>query len=138
MAFGIHVYGFIQKKDIKMQLEKILVSAINMMERYVLVNGVLDSRGIRYIKSERVYSDLFMENGEKIVTRTPLYEYEQLLIKVGFVRTHRTYLVNLMWVDSITNQGAKMGEEIIPISTRLRKKVKSDFLLYCANNGRYC
>lgn len=138
MAFGIHVYGFIQKKDLKMQLEKILVSAINMMERYVLVNGGLDSRSIRYIKSERVYSDLFMENGERIVTRTPLYEYEQLLMNVDFARIHRTYLVNFMWVDGITNEGAKMGEEIIPISTRLRKKVKTDFLMYCAKNGRYC
>ncbi len=56
------------------------------------------------------------------MTRVPLYEYERMLKKVDFVSIHRTYIVNFLWVDSITNQGAKMGEEIIPISTRLRKK----------------
>ncbi len=65
MAFGIHVYGFIEKKDINIQFQKMLVSAINMMERYVIINEELDSRNIRYIKSERVYSDLFMGNGKK-------------------------------------------------------------------------
>jgi len=137
-SFGINVYGFIQKKNIDMQLNKILISAIKLINQYVLIDGVIDSRKIRYIKSDRVYCDLFIEGGKKKITRISLNQYEKMLTNVGFVRTHRSYLVNLMWIDGITDKGVKVGEEIIPISTRLRKKVKLSFKVYCAKNGRYC
>lgn len=137
-AFGIHVYGLVAKKNLEEQLPEMLASALEMLGQYMILEDGVDSRDVLYIRSARIYSDLYLADGTKKVTRISLEHYAQMLSGVGFVRTHRTYVVNLKWVEDITARGARIGEELIPISTRLRNEVRDRYVRYCLKNGRYC
>ena len=137
-AFGVNVHGFIRKQYVEIQLPKILTSAIEILNSYVMLGENLHSRDIKYMKSLRVYTELFLVNGEKKTTRITLSEYEKILSKVGFARIHKSYLVNFKWVDNITEKEIVIGSEILPIATRSQKEVKRKYQEFCEKNARYC
>lgn len=63
---------------------------------------------IAFVKSDRVYLEIFLENGEKILVRDSLTRYQEKLGS-GFFRMGRSFIVNLGLIDSI-------GEEVVTIS----------------------
>lgn len=137
-AFGIYVYGFVMKKNIHMQLAHMLGSALEMLSQFIILEDGTDSREIKYIKSERIYSDMYFSDGRKKATRISMKEYENLLCKVGFVRTHKSYLVNLKWVDKVAEKELFIGTEKLPVATRLQKEVRASYQRFCEKNARYC
>lgn len=137
-AFGIHVFGLVAKKNMGEQLPKMLASAMEMFGQYVILEDGVDSRDIMYIKSARIYSDLYLANGTKKATRVSLEKYGEKLSGVGFVRTHKSYMVNLKYAEEITGKGVRIGADTIPVATRLRRGVKERYMRYCLKNGRYC
>jgi two-component system LytT family response regulator len=51
------------------------------------------------------YTKFFMHSGKKIVSSRTLKEYEDLLVKAGFIRVHKSHLLNLAFVKSASNAG---------------------------------
>lgn len=137
-AFGIHVYGFVVKKLWKEQLPDLMSSAIEILNQSVLVDGDIDSRKIVYIKSERVYSRLFLSDGSEKLIRISLSELEGQLVQVSFIRVHKTFLVNPQWIKSIKDREIVMERGKVPISVRLCGEVKHKYKEYCEKNARYC
>ncbi len=137
-AFGINVYGFVIKKTLERQLVTMLESAIMIINQYVMLAGEIDSREILYVKSERVYSKLYMSDGSNKLLRIPLKNLEKKLEVVGFIRTHRTYLVNGRWINKILKKEVYVEEKRIPISIRLQGEVNRKYREYCEKNARYC
>lgn len=74
-AFGVNVHGFVRKQYLTMQLGNMLTSAIEILNMFVILEDNLDSREIKYMKSLRVYTELFLANGEKKVTRISINYY---------------------------------------------------------------
>lgn len=136
-AFGINVIGFVTKKYLKDQLPVMLDTAIKKVMSTVLVDGV-DSRKICYIEAEHVYNILHMADGEEISVRISSGELEEMLKGVGFVRTHRAYLVNLAYVERIREKTIIVDEEEIPVSSRLKSRIKHEYDRYCKENARFC
>lgn len=137
-AFGINVYGFVMKKTLEKQLFDMIESAVLVINQYVIIDGIIDSREICYIKSERVYNTLFMADGSEKLLRASLKELEEQLVGVGFIRTHRTYLVNAKWIIRIGEKEVFLDKKKIPVSVRLRKEVNRKYRDYCEKNARYC
>ncbi len=55
---------------------------------------------ILYLKGEDNYTRFFLEDGTfKLATRT-LREFENLLAPVGFIRIHKSHIVNPRWIKS--------------------------------------
>ena len=80
-------------------------------------------QNILYVESMREYVYIYVE-GDKIITKIGIGEIEGLLIG-NFVRTHRSFLVN---VDKITAYNAEeifLGKTSIPIGTNYKKHVSS-------------
>lgn len=137
-AFGLHVFGFIMKENLDSQLAHMIVSAIGILEQHIYLNRDLDSRDVKYIKSTRVYCEVYLKDGTKQTLRVSLKELEKKLKIAGFIRTHRTYLVNLAYVDRISEREMYIGEDRIPVATRLRKEVIKEYQEFCERNARYC
>lgn len=129
-AFGRNVCGFVDKAKMEYQLEACFIRVMNSLACYIILENGIDSRLVHYIKSERSYSDLYLVSGEKVITRTSLHEYEKLLCRVGFIRTHKSYLINMYHIEMIKNNQFIVGNQIIPISVRLQKKVISNFNMF--------
>lgn len=137
-AFGLQVFGLVLKDQLEEQFGAMLQTAVRMMNQYVLVDGVVDSRNILFIRSERVYSNLILADGSSRLVRTSLADLEQQLLQVGFIRCHRTYLINAKWVDRFNGKTVEIQGNEVPVSIRKLAEVREKYRKYCEKNARYC
>lgn len=82
---------------------------------------------IEYIQAEGSYCTFYLVNQSKIVVSKPLKEYEAILPKPLFIRTHKSYLVNIKSIYAFQYSTLKItmqSENIIPVSRRR----KNDFI----------
>lgn len=59
---------------------------------------VIELDDILYAESSGNYTNLYFANKQMVCTSKPMHEYEQLLEDAGFVRIHKSILVNLLHV----------------------------------------
>jgi len=90
---------------------------------YVLVTNIVRC------EADGTYTFFYLKNGEKILVSKVLKEYAELLETNGFIRTHQSHLVNLIFVKSWLKEDGGMlmletGEKI-PVSRPHKDKVRS-------------
>lgn len=78
-------------------------------------------------QGESNYTHIWFETGRHMLTAKTLAEFEELLSGFGFIRVHKSHLVNVSYIQSIRNGGStflrlKSGEEI-PVSRRRKETV---------------
>ena len=83
-------------------------------------------RDITYCKSDKNYTDIYMENGKKLLISKTLKDFELLLTDFGFFRIHQSYLVNMSYVnryekDGLAGNAILDNETSIPVSSRKRE-----------------
>ena len=59
---------------------------------------VIELDDILYAESSGNYTNLYFANNKMVCTSKPMHEYEKLLEDAGFVRIHKSILVNLLHV----------------------------------------
>ncbi len=74
---------------------------------------------ILFIKSEHVYVELYTVSGKKHLIRSTMNDFVESLPK-NFFRTHRSYTVNLDYLDTINSRYVIINEEEIPIGKNFR------------------
>lgn len=81
---------------------------------------------IESIKAEGSYCVFYLRNKNRIMISKPLKEYVELLPIPAFMRTHKSFLINLDLVESYKYKSSKLvlhsGEEI-PVSRRNKQNV---------------
>ena len=82
----------------------------------------VNSRDVRYVESIRDYVKIHRQDGI-LVSKMKLSDAEQALTHAGFVRVHRSYLVNLDLVSSWSSDSVVVGEDVIPIGRSYRSRV---------------
>ena len=89
------------------------------------------------------YSRLFFSNGRSLVVAKVLAWLEEKLAEHGFVRTHRSHLVNMYYISKIKmeKQGILVlkNKEEIAVAKRKKQELKSSirrFIEY-QNNGAF-
>lgn len=136
-AFGMNVFGFVIKKNIALHLPKLIKDFVAITMPYFMIDSEIDSRDVKYIKAARVYTELFLKNGEVKLTRRSIREYEQMLLACDFCRIHKSYLLNLNYADKVINDKICVGNEEIPIATRNKKEVIEQYRNFCRKKARY-
>jgi len=63
----------------------------------------------------------------KIVTLQTLHGIESQWSKAGFIRVHRSFIVNTLHVRSLTSNVVKVQEETVPVGRKYRKDVSAFF-----------
>lgn len=137
-AFGINVLGFIVKGGLETQLPVMLETAVCILEKYIMIDGLFNSRDVLYIKSEHNYGKIILSNGETHMVRTSMKQLEKELSKYNFLRIHRGYIVNMAWIEEFCEEYVQMPGEKLPVAIRLRGKAKSEYMEFCKRNARYC
>lgn len=79
---------------------------------------------IMYIESRDTEVWIHATEGRIFRNRTPISQWQNIL-DVGFVRIHRSYLVNLSHVSSNDGESVTVNDELLPISRKNREKVLS-------------
>lgn len=136
-AFGVNVMGFVTKSYLDNQLQVMLDNAMKRVMNTVSIEGV-DSRKVCYIQAEHVYNILHLENETEVSVRCSSADLEKMLEVVGFIRVHRTYIINMAYVEHIRDKSVVINGKEIPVSTRLKSRLRKEYSRYCRENARYC
>lgn len=59
---------------------------------------VVELNDILYAESSGNYTNFYFNNLQRICTSKPLHEYEELLADSGFIRVHKSFIINLVHV----------------------------------------
>ncbi|WP_378187323.1 LytR/AlgR family response regulator transcription factor [Aquimarina sp. W85] len=89
----------------------------------------VDSQNILYAKAEGNYIELFLNDGSSTLKRLTMKRLENILDSYSnFIKTHRSYIVNINQIDSVTGnaQGYKLQlrncSNTIPVSRNMISK----------------
>jgi DNA-binding LytR/AlgR family response regulator len=77
---------------------------------------------ILYIEADRNYCRIFTKNKEYLLSIT-LKTIEEKLPGRIFLRTHRSYIINLAHVDEVAEGHVIIAQKAIPLSTGLREQL---------------
>ncbi|WP_369682818.1 LytTR family DNA-binding domain-containing protein [Subdoligranulum variabile] len=68
---------------------------------------------------------------DHLVTHTTLAQLEELLAEQGFLRLHKSYLVNMAFLDTLQSTGARLTDgTLLPVSSRTYRASKQRFLAW--------
>lgn len=114
-------------------LKKSIVTPASLGSLVLLPYG----RGMRLVRTEQIihikassnYSHIYFEDGTCLVVSKVLSWIEQRLPQSTFLRVHRTHLINIQHLQSITlsndSELVLRTGEVLPVAKRKRQGVKS-------------
>lgn len=76
----------------------------------------INSKDIVCVEALSDYVIFIMANGNKHIIHSTMKAMENRLLPMGFVRVHRSFIINLDYVDSVEDKQIKMGKKVIPVS----------------------
>ena len=76
----------------------------------------LEIAQIKYAKAEGNYVK-FVTESEQVLSRMTMQQAEDVLLPQGFLKTHRSFLVNRAFINKIEKHQLSIGKEVIPISS---------------------
>jgi DNA-binding LytR/AlgR family response regulator len=75
---------------------------------------------ILYIEADRNYSHIFASDKEYLLTVTLKAVEEKLSAKL-FMRLHRSFIVNMAYVDEVTDEHVMIGQKSIPLGVGMKE-----------------
>ncbi len=139
-AFEYGVLDFVGKPFTKERLQKAIMRFERTEEKntyptkYLAVRKtgkllLIEVDNIRYIKGAGNYSEIVLKNGMIELHDKSLHKLDAILPS-NFIRTHKSYIVNIQCVDSISSLGGSKyhlelsNDEILPVSRTKYKEIK--------------
>jgi two-component system response regulator LytT len=139
-AFEYGVLDFVGKPFTKERLQKAIMRFERTEEKNTYLTKYLAVRktgklllievdNIRYIKGAGNYSEIVLKNGMIELHDKSLHKLDAILPS-NFIRTHKSYIVNIQCVDSISSLGGSKyhlelsNDEILPVSRTKYKEIK--------------
>ncbi len=96
----------INKSNNELKLNALLSNVKNLSEKpkKIILNTaesmhLIDVQDIIRCESDGAYTRLFINDGKKIMISKVLKDYEDLLQDCGFMRIHKSHIVNLNYID---------------------------------------
>lgn len=146
-CLAIHPFGFIRKSnlinDFSLMMNQFYHSFLcdNESEdkiEFVEKNRILSFHvnEIVYIFSSRNYQDIITKENKTETVRIPLSSLEEKLKSHGFIRVHKSCLVNQNYIRSILNEEIHLTNgKIIPLSRKRKDEVMKEYLLNSRKNN---
>ncbi|GGG50768.1 LytR/AlgR family response regulator transcription factor [Epilithonimonas arachidiradicis] len=103
------------------QVEDFIIVKSNGLNRKIILSDLL------YFESQGNDVKIILENEEKIVTKNKITDLENSLADKGFVRIHRSFLINSKYVTAFNNNEIILNKYNLPVG-RSHKKEFEDFV----------
>ena len=140
-GYDVGAFAYLLKPLAPDKVFQTLSKAAGTMKRNPSDAWILHSEGenIRIYPSEIRYIEVqghtlsFHMREEIIHCRARLADIERNLPRPPFSRSHRSYLVNLAYVDKIGKEGLRIGRNLIPVSRNCWEALNRDYLEFYRN-----
>lgn len=86
----------------------------------------INTNEVLYVEGLKEYVN-WHTDGKKLITLHSLQKLEGLLRNRGFLRTHKSFIINTNYVDSIKTTSVEISGKTIPIGRSYREKVQRHF-----------
>jgi DNA-binding LytR/AlgR family response regulator len=133
-AFGINVIGFLRKPVTEHEVRNLLERACLQYRRnYTITLGEEQNIGIDevlYIHSEMGYTTVHTIDNREYLARKRIHEWIDELEAFAFCNIHRSYIVNLKYVEKLEGKNIILQGKKIAISRRKFQKVKEEYIKY--------
>ncbi|MEG2013470.1 MAG: LytTR family DNA-binding domain-containing protein [Anaerovoracaceae bacterium] len=142
-AFGKNVIGFIKKPIAEGKLEGLLEKAIHIIGNDKMIEidhgKWYKNQEILYFEADHIYTSAVLTNGGKIIARKSITQWEKELAELDFIRTHKSYLVNLRAISAVNKNTSeiKIKDIVLPISRRKKQEFLRLYFEFCKKMGRY-
>ena len=80
---------------------------------------------ILYIEGLKDYVQIYLENGNKIISLMNMKNLEDYLPSPEFMRTHRSYIVHMTKIDTVDRFRLVAGGKHIPVSESYKEQVQA-------------
>lgn len=106
------------------------------LPRFQTKNGEnrINPKCISFLVAQGNYTRFHLATGEQVLTSLPLGNYAPLLEWHGFVRIHKSYLINLDCLQECTIERFSLvtfpNGEVVEIARRRRNKLKELFRIH--------
>lgn len=138
-GYEVQAFRFLMKSQMKEKLSIYLSDAIHELNRHAKtlqysLNGELlqvDIQDISYIESEgrKVHPHTAHKNSSSQCFYGTLDQLEKQLWPAGFMRIHKSYLVNIAYVDSLRYNQVHMKDGLVlPVSERRYASLHKQYL----------
>lgn len=137
-AIHYQPFRFIRKEKLDEEIDEAVCQLIDKIDKDEKVlelqtkdgGAVIPLKDIIYMESRKHYLSVYHKEG-CCETRGKISNYEKWITDCGFVRTHRSYLVNIRYVKSIRATGVELDNgEVLPISRDRLQEVKKQHMVY--------
>ena len=132
----------VQKQDLFAVLDKLYAKWQQDKAEFILVkceNGInkIHIRDLEYCEVVSRSLILFLQNGTRLKSTVKIKELEEMLRQFGcFIRPHRSYLINLRYVENLSQKSITMRSEVvIPIPHGKYTQTKEQYLAYAFDNA---
>ncbi len=125
--------------DFAMKFRRAVKRIVKHSDRVFLLETVEGKRRVQasdivYVAALKHYLTYYLrdKNGEtsEFEARGSIKEHEALLKPYHFCRTHKSYLVNMAWVDSIRSNEVRLAGTVIPIGRSYKKGLMEEYLRF--------
>ena len=82
----------------------------------------LETSEVMYVESRDTEVWIYATKDRTFRNRTPITQWQNIL-EYGFIRIHRSYLVNQTFVESHDSETVTVGSQLLPISRKNRKEI---------------
>lgn len=123
-AFDLYAFHYLIKPIRLSDLTEVLTKAANQISSPEETLPILSNRqklilrqaDIVYIESASHMLCFHMQDGQQYVSYGKLNEIQTQLASELFVRCHKSFIANLIYVSKLTREGFYVGDTLIPIS----------------------
>lgn len=110
-----------ESKDLDVDSSFVIKDFIFIKKDYLLIK--IKFNELRWIKAEGNYIEIYCDN-KKFLTRSTLKDFLHKLPEELFVQVHKSYAVNIEFIEAIEFNKIIIGKDKIPISRNLIPEIK--------------
>ena len=142
----LHPFGFIRKskiiQDFANVLELFVNTALNTDEsnKKITISTKTETRSadinqIMYIEGNKNYQTFYLKDGSVFDARVLMGDLEDKLKEHGFIRVHKGYLVNYLYIRQIAvNEVCLTNNKKLPLSSKRKDEIMEEYLAITRKN----
>ena len=142
----LHPFGFIRKskiiQDFANVLELFVSTALNTQSenKKITISSKTGTLGadidqIMYIEGNKNYQTFYLKNGNVFDARVLMSDLESKLKDHGFIRVHKGYLINYLFIRQIgTNEVTLTNNKVLPLSSKRKDEIMEEYLSITRKN----
>ena len=142
----LHPFGFIRKSKLLQDFPSVMelylqthADSSSSSHRLVVtskngvVNVIIDE--IVYIEGNKNYQTLFLRDGTSFDVRLSMGELEDKLRDKGFIRIHKGYLVNYLFIRKIVKVDVLLtNNKVLPLAVKRKDEIMEQYLTVSRSN----